>query len=84
MSGNLVQMRATASDAMARADSAHAALTAHEDLCAQRYGSISDTLVELRSDLKDQQKLLWTMLMAVCGATMVVLVGIVLKAVHLS
>lgn len=84
MSGNLVQMRVTASDAMARAESAHAALTAHEDICAVRYGQISDILVELKSDIKDQHKLLWGVLLTVCGFLAVTMVAIVLRAIHLA
>lgn len=78
MSGNVAQIR-TVEQAIAHADAAHAKLSAHEDLCAQRYGSISDSLVELRSDIKDQQKLIWGLLLSVAGFAVVTLVAVLLK-----
>lgn len=83
MSG-VSQLRPTAADAMVRADAAHAKLDAHEDLCAQRYGTISDILVEVKSDLKDQRKLMWGVILSVAGTAILALLGILLKSGHLT
>lgn len=59
-------------------------MTAHEELCAERYEGIRQILAELKSDSKDQHKLLWGVLLAVAGVSVTVLVAIVLKAANLS
>ena len=59
-------------------------MTAHEELCAERYQTIAAALKDLKDDSKDQHKLLWGVLLAVAGVSVTVLVAIVLKAANLS
>jgi hypothetical protein len=70
--------------ALARADSAHQKIEAHEDLCAVRYKALEDALAELKSAVGGQYKLLWGIVLSFGGTAMVTLVAIVLKAVKLA
>lgn len=70
--------RPSIAGAMARADSAHQKIDDHERLCAERYGTIATTLAELKSDSKDQRQLLVTILLAVAGSAVLLLVSVVL------
>ena len=83
MSG-VAQLRPTVADAMAKAEAVNERVSSHEDICAVRYGQISDILVELKSDIKDQHKLLWGVLLGVAGFVAAVLVAIVLHALKLT
>lgn len=49
--------RQTIGGAYAEARKAGAALNAHEDLCAERYSNIHETLSELKADGKTQSRL---------------------------
>jgi hypothetical protein len=74
----------TAAGAMARADSAHEKIEAHEDLCAERYRAINTTLGELKADVSGQYKLLWGIVLSVGGCAIVTLLAILLHAVKLA
>lgn len=76
--------RPTAAGAMARADTAHQKIDSHEELCAERYGTINSILAELRSDSKAQSALLWGIVLSVGGASVLFLMGIVLHALKLA
>lgn len=47
----------SASAAMAKAESAHQKIDSHEELCAERYGNINDTLSDLKDTLKSHQSI---------------------------
>ena len=59
-------------------------MTAHEDLCAERYRTIAETLTDLKNDSKEHRKLLMTVLVGIAGSAVLVLVAVVLKAANLS
>jgi len=62
---------------------AYAKIEGHEELCAERYAEIGQTLGDLKADARDQHKLLWSILLSVAGAMAATLGTIVLKAVKL-
>lgn len=47
----MTQPRTTAADAMTRAESAHAKISAHEDLCSLRYENINNTLKRIEGSV---------------------------------
>lgn len=59
-------------------------MTAHEELCAERYQTIAAALKDLKDDSKDKTKLLWGVLLSVAGASLLALLAIFLKAADLS
>jgi uncharacterized protein YbcC (UPF0753/DUF2309 family) len=59
--------RSSGAGAMARANSALARIESHEDLCAERYKSIHETLSELKSDSRTQSRLVVGVLLALLG-----------------
>jgi hypothetical protein len=62
---------------------AYAKIEGHEELCAERYAVIAQTLGELKGDAREQHKSLWSILLAVAGFMAVTMVAIVLNAVKL-
>lgn len=62
---------------------AYAKIEGHEELCAERYAVIAQTLGDLKADARDQHKLLWSILLSVAGAMAATLGTIVLKAANL-
>jgi hypothetical protein len=63
---------------------AYAKIEAHEDLCAERYRAINETLGELREAAGKQSALLWGIVLSVAGSALLFLVGIVLHALQLA
>lgn len=59
--------RATAAGAMAHADKAHDKIKSHEDLCAERYERIHETLTELKAGANAQNRLQWGVLIAIAA-----------------
>ncbi|MCR5876988.1 hypothetical protein [Phenylobacterium sp. J367] len=59
--------RPSAASALARADSAHQKIESHEELCAERYRAINDTLGELKSGATWQNRWLLGLLIALVG-----------------
>ena len=74
----LMTERPTIAGAVALAESAHAKINSHEELCAERYATIAGTLSELKADSKDQRQLIITTLAAVAGSALLLLVSVVL------
>lgn len=62
-----MEERTSASRAMARADSAHAKIESHEDLCAERYRTIEAVLGELKEGARTQSRLVVGVLLALLG-----------------
>lgn len=56
----------------------------HEAVCAERYGRINEVLGELKEGAKNQQKLLWGVLIAAAGWGLSTLAGVVLRAASLG
>lgn len=71
------------SDARQTVAGAYAKIEGHEELCAERYAVIAQTLDDLKGDSREQHKLLWSILLSVAGFMAVTLVAIVLNAVKL-
>lgn len=69
---------------MARADEAHAKIASHEELCAERYAGIHSTLGELKEAANRQSALLWGIILSVAGATLLILITVVVHAAGLS
>lgn len=59
-------------------------MTAHEELCAERYEGIRKILSELKDDSKDHRKLLWGLLLSVAGGAVITLLAVILRGAHLS
>lgn len=59
--------RKTVSDAYAHAESAHQKIDGHEDLCAERYKNINDSLADLKAAIKGHQKIAWGIVIALLG-----------------
>lgn len=59
--------RPTVAGAMAHAESAHAKIQSHEDICAVRYKALNDTLGELKEGAKHATRVQWGILLAILG-----------------
>lgn len=81
----------TASQAYAHAEAAHVKAEAakvqtseHEKLCAERMAAIMQTLAELKTESKDQRKLLQGLILSVAGAAILTLLAVILRGAHLA
>lgn len=70
--------RPTIAGAVALAESAHAKIDSHEAICAERYSTIANTLADLKSDSKDQRRLIITTLAGVAGSSVLLLISVIL------
>jgi len=59
--------RKTVSDAYNHADNAHQKIDSHEELCAERYKNIHETLGEVKDAIKSHQKIAWGLVIAILG-----------------
>lgn len=55
------------SDEVKSVDGAYVRIEGHEELCAERYSNIRSELTELKTSSKNQQRIQWSVLIALLG-----------------
>lgn len=63
---------------------AYAKIESHEELCAERYARIFESLGDLKDNAGKQSTLLWGVLLSVAGFTVITLIAVMLHALKLT
>lgn len=63
---------------------AYAKIESHEELCAERYRAIFETLGDLKAKGDNHSKLLMGVLLSIAGFTVVTLLAVMLHALKLT
>lgn len=63
---------------------AYAKIDNHEEVCAERYARIFETLGDLKAKGENHSRLLWGLLLSVAGFTVVTLIAVMLHALKLT
>ena len=79
MTGNAEAARGTFVDQDARdmARSADSRIATHEEVCAERYKNINETLAELKARITSSTSGLWNRIWLATGALIIILFGII-------